>query len=353
MSERKKRILFQLFFLLVSFLVIEFILRAMGYKPGDMKPNWLNFKPVDSLYVISDFRTTTEGILVADTNTMRASHIAVNRDGFRTKEFSTIDSNKKKILFIGDSFTWGLSASPLDSCFVDLIRNETNYEVINFGIPVTDPPQYFALAEKYIPVIKPDLVFVVFFMGNDLMQYDRKLSAEEPIYFLTNAGAILADIDGKHFHTAQSAYDYCVNEKYFLRNPQNLFEQIISKSALLSRLYSVHYRIDEKLRYERVVKDSHITKKYLRGIKRMTEASKVPVEFVLIPSRNEANTNLGKYKDRYADLLNDQELKNNWILLANSPANFTEYPDAHLNNKGHRVYADSLKLFLSKRFNKQ
>lgn len=353
MSEKKKRILFQLFFLLVSFFVIEFVLRAKGYKPGDMKPNWLNFKPVDSLYVISDFITTSEGILVGDTNTMRTSHISVNRNGFRTKEFSAIDSTKKKILFIGDSFTWGLSATPLDSCFVDLVRNETNYEVINLGIPVTDPPQYFALAQKYIPALKPDFVFVVFFMGNDLMQYDRKISSAEPIYFFTNAGAILADIDGKHFHTAQAAYDYCVNEKYFLRNPQNVLEQIICKSALLSRLYSLHFRIEEKLRYERVVKHSRITKKYLQGIKSVADKNRIPVEFVLIPSRNEAQMDLKKYKERYTDLLNNEGLKSNWFVLTNTPSNFTEYPDAHLNNIGHRVYADSLKLFLKNYFGEQ
>ncbi len=353
MTERKKILLFQFSFLLTALLAIEFCLRLIGYEPGDLKPNWLNFQPVDSLYTTSHFVTNTEGILVADTTTMKLQHIPVNNEGFRTKFFLSIDTTKKKLLFIGDSFTWGLSAHPFDSCFADILQRETNFEIINLGIPVTDPAQYFELARKYIPTLKPDFVFVVFFMGNDLMQHDRKISANEPIYFLTNAGAILADIDGKHFHTAQEAYNYCVNEKYFLRQPQNLLERFVSKSALLSRLYSFHFRLNEKLSYERTVNDSHITKKYLRGIKRIADENNVPVQFVLIPSRNEADFGLKKYRERYADLFNDENLKNNWLLFGNQSTNFTEYPDAHLNNQGHRVYADSIKLFLKTQFEKQ
>ena len=353
MTERKKIFLFQFSFLLIALLAIEFCLRCVGYQPGNLTPNWLNFQPVDSLYTISEFVTNKDGILVAGTDTTLSGYTAVNHDGFRTKKFSAIDTTKKKLLFIGDSFTWGLSAKPLDSCFADIIQHETNYEVINLGIPVADPPQYFELSQKYIPLLKPDFIFVVFFMDNDLMLFDRKISANEPIYFMTNAGAILADIDGKHFHTAQAAYDYCVNEKYFLRNPKSLLERIISKSALLSRLYSFQFRMNEKLRYERTVNDSHITKKYLRGIKRIAEESKVPLQFVLIPSRKEADLSLEKYTERYADLLNDEDLKSDWMLFANHSTNFTEYPDAHLNNKGHRVYADSITLFLKTHFEKQ
>ncbi len=353
MSEKKKRILFQLSFLLISFLSIEFILRAKGYAPGDLKPNWMNFKPVDSLYTISDFVTNSEGILVANVSRMKLQQIAVNNEGFRTKEFSEIDTTKKKLLFIGDSFTWGLSAHPFDSCFADILQRETNFEIINLGIPATDPPQYFELAKKYVPLLKPDFVFIAFFMDNDLMRFDRKIFANEPLYFLTNAGAILADIDGRHFHTAPQAYNYCVNERYFLRHPKNFLEKLISKSALLSRLYSVKFRIDEKLQFMRTAKDSHITKKYLRGINRIAEENKVLLKFVLIPARNEADFSLEKYRTRYADLLNDDVLETSWLTFQNCSSNFTEYPDAHLNNRGHRVYADSIKQFLKTQFEKQ
>ena len=147
--------------------IVEIIMRCMGYHPGDLSPGWLNFNPVDTLRVENYFYTNGEGILVADSGFWAREHIDINEDGFRSPSFSRLDSTKRKVMFIGDSFAWGKSAEPLTGhCFVDLVRNETGYEVINLGIPGADPAQYYELAMKYIPLLKPDVVFVMFFMGN-------------------------------------------------------------------------------------------------------------------------------------------------------------------------------------------
>jgi hypothetical protein len=351
MRKRLKLISFQLALLLLLLVGIEVALRFMGYAPGDMRPNWLNFKPVDSLYLINDFRVNEYGALVADTTYWKNRNAVINKDGFRSPDFDSIDTTKKKVLFIGDSFTWGLSAEPVTNhCFVDLVRNENNYEVINLGIPATDPPQYFTLAKRFMPRFKPDITFVVFFMGNDLLTDDREVKPFEPFYYDTNAGAIMTDIDGKHFNSPQEVYHYAMYERYFLREPKNVFEWIISKSALLSRLYSVRYRIDEKLKYEAVVKDSRITKKYLRQIQQVGKENNLNVKFILIPENKDADRNLDDYKKKFADILLDPDLKNDWIMLPNTKANFNPYPDGHLNNKGHRHYADFLESYLKDYF---
>src|SRR6476469_856276 len=103
MSKKKKLILFQVSLIAVLLLVIEIVLRLVGYQPGDMKPNWLNFAPVDSLIVFNNFYTNNEGLLIANPNNVGQSEY-INREGFRSKDFSEIDTTKKKILFIGDSF---------------------------------------------------------------------------------------------------------------------------------------------------------------------------------------------------------------------------------------------------------
>jgi hypothetical protein len=66
MSSKKKLILFQVSFLVVAFLAIEIALRLIGYQPGDMKPKWLNFAPVDTLIVSDLFYTNAEGILIGN-----------------------------------------------------------------------------------------------------------------------------------------------------------------------------------------------------------------------------------------------------------------------------------------------
>ena len=347
MNSRLKLFFFQLMLLLVLLAAVEVGLRRMGYAPGDMRPNWINFRPVDSLIVIPSFYVNHDGILVADSTLLAAEHCVINSDGFRSPNFNTLDSTKKKVLFIGDSFTWGLSAMPVTNhCFVDLVRNETNYEVINLGIPATDPPQYEALAAKYIPRFKPDITFVVFFMGNDLLTEDRKVIPDEPFYYYTNAGAISAYIDGIHFKSAAAAYNYGMNERYFLHHPKDIFEWVISKSALLTRIYSVKFRIKEKLEYEAVIKDSHITKKYLKQIQQIANANNVPVKFILVPEYKDADRSPESYLNKYADILLDKDLKSDWIILPNSKSNFRDYPDGHLNNQGHRHYADFIKDYM-------
>lgn len=347
MKTKLKLIFFQLVLLFILLVILEVMLRTIGYVPGDMKPNWLNFKPVDSLYIVPDYYTNEGGILVADSIYWAKRNVYINSDGFRSNQFSQLDSRKKKILLIGDSFTWGMSANPFrDSCFADILHQETHYEVINLGIPATDPVQYLELVKKYVPQIKPDFALIFFFSGNDIMKWDRKVIPGEPFYYFTNAGAILADIDGIHFTTAQEAYNYFVNDKYYLRQPKNVIEALVAKSALLSRLYSIKFRIEEKIEYERMIKDTRITKKYLKGIQHVCSENKVSLKFVLIPEIKEADMNLKSYSKKYADLLLDDSLKGDWLLTQNSKTNFNDYPDAHLNNRGHRFYADYLKLFL-------
>jgi hypothetical protein len=348
MPARRKLFLFQLLVLVIALAGIEVALRLMGYQPGDMKPNWLNFATVDTLVVSDLFYTNAEGILVANRND--SSHTEyINSDGFRSKEFSSLDSGKKKVLFIGDSFTWGFSAKPISgNCFADIVANETNYEVINLGVPGADPPQYARLAEKYIPQFKPDFVFVMFYMSNDLMNYDRIPGPHKAVHYFTNAGVIYADIDGKHFDNAQAAYNYVSGNKYYLSQPSNIFEQVIAKSALLSRLYSVRFRIMEKKRYEDTVKDTRITKKYLKAIKNVADQYKVPVRFILIPEIKEADQDVKTYKEKYANLLLDSTLKDFWLIPQNQKAFFTEYPDGHLNNKGHRHYGNYIMGVLKK-----
>ena len=57
-------------------------------------------------------------------------------------------------MFLGDSYTWGSSARPITESFVDLVKR-AGYCTFNFGIPGTDPCQYAALAEKWLPLLHP------------------------------------------------------------------------------------------------------------------------------------------------------------------------------------------------------
>jgi len=131
----------------------------------------------------------------------------VNDFGFRSIPFKTYRSTAKKVLLIGDSFTWGHSTSTLTNSFADELLAK-GYAVFNVGITGTDPAQYMALAQKFVPLLKPDAVVVNFFMGNDVSYFERKPTPSQPLFYFTNAGNLIACPEGVYFKDAQSAYDH-------------------------------------------------------------------------------------------------------------------------------------------------
>ena len=93
-------ILFQVTLFLLACVLIEIYMRYSGVLPGDLRPNWLYFKPVDSLYVIPDFITNPEGMVVAGKDYWKLKDVCINEQGFRAKEISQISSGKRKLLFM-------------------------------------------------------------------------------------------------------------------------------------------------------------------------------------------------------------------------------------------------------------
>ena len=95
-----------------------------------------------------------------------------------------------------------------------------------------------------------------------------------------------------------------------------------------------------------MVNDTRITKQYLTAIKTVAKQNHIPLKFVLIPEIKEADVPIEKYTEKYKDLLSDSVLQKDWLIPQNQKSFFNNYPDAHLNNQGHRFYADYLKSFL-------
>jgi len=341
MPVSKKYIVIQTLIVVSLFFLAEIYVRHLGYAPGDLRPNWSNFHPVDSLVVYHDFVVDSTGVLIANKDYFKT--ININSNGFRAPEFQNVDTTKPKLLLIGDSFTWGLSAQPLDSCFADLLKAKIQSTVINTGMPSADPAQYEAIARRYIPVLKPEKVVVMFFLGNDIMSQPRATIPYQPFYYYTNAGALMADDGAVHLNSAREAYDYYTHRKFFLIHPASFFEKAIAKSALLSRIYSFRYRWTEKKEAENAIADMSVTKKYLYSIIDICQRNNCRVQIILIPELKEADKPHGFFENRYKGFFNDSILSRyTYIPAGNSAEYYTPYPDGHLNNRGHRFYADRI-----------
>ena len=98
----------------------------------------------------------------------------VNQLGFRDRDFSVPRTGDTRILAIGDSFTfgWGLNIEDtwVKRLEARLRRSGKRVEIANLGRGGTYPKLYAEVAERAIPMLKPDLVLVGILQGDDLAQ---------------------------------------------------------------------------------------------------------------------------------------------------------------------------------------
>jgi lysophospholipase L1-like esterase len=116
---------------------------------------------------------------VARYETMEFNFTAsTNSLGFRDREFSLEKSAAFRVEAIGDSFTYGWGVNLDDSwpkvMEADLRKRGVDVEIANLGSPGASPVEYADIAEKAVPLLKPDLLVVAILQGDDLEQLRQK-----------------------------------------------------------------------------------------------------------------------------------------------------------------------------------
>ena len=97
--------------------------------------------------------------------TARTIHVQHNSLGFRDIEFAR--SSRPSMLFIGDSFVWGVDAEP-DERFTDLLRNRiSNYTIVNAGVSGFGTDQEYLLLQRVWAKFQPAVVVLIFCTAND------------------------------------------------------------------------------------------------------------------------------------------------------------------------------------------
>lgn len=103
------------------------------------------------------------------------SYVArINNLGFRDHDFGRGRSSKKRAIVLGDSFSYGWGVNNDEPWPKVLERSLRNVEVANLGSPGGYPRTYADLAEKAIPLLRPDLVIVAVVQSDDLYQSAEK-----------------------------------------------------------------------------------------------------------------------------------------------------------------------------------
>lgn len=282
---------------------------------------------------IDSFYTDGEGIFKANADyfsKQSPEKIAINADGFRGNPFEISNTSRPTILLIGDSFTWGSAAKPLSRSFADLL-DLAGYHVYNGGIPGTDPQQYALIAKKYTPLLKPDVVAVCLYLGNDVSAIPMRVQPGKNLHYVTNFGFFLGyDDNGIFFKDAGEAFRYFKNRKCgHCTDPWNyfLFKTVVGRGI---------YQILNRRRYTKYDPARNWLRTALAGIRETCRANGSEFMLFLIPFVDQ-ETQKNKSIEKNLHLFKGFQCA--------YPTDFTrrDYqppPGKHFNNRGHRHYAD-------------
>jgi hypothetical protein len=124
-------------------------------------------------------------------NNARTVHAQHNSLGLRDIEFS-LDA-QPTILFLGDSFVWGLDAEAGER-FTDLLRPHiTGYKVLAAGISGYGTDQEYLLLKRLWSKVRPAVVVLIFCTQNDRLDNRTNIRYEgyQKPYFATTADGSL------------------------------------------------------------------------------------------------------------------------------------------------------------------
>jgi hypothetical protein len=115
----------------------------------------------------------------------RTIHVQHNSLGLRDIEF-TLDA-QPTILFLGDSFVWGLDAEA-DERFTDLLRSRiSGYKILAAGISGYGTDQEYLLLKRLWAKVQPAVVVLIFCTQNDRLDNSTNIRYEgyQKPYFVT------------------------------------------------------------------------------------------------------------------------------------------------------------------------
>jgi lysophospholipase L1-like esterase len=275
----------------------------------------------------------------------------INKEGFKSIPFELQNTERTKVLLLGDSFAYGLSASPCYFSFADELLAK-GYIIYNTGINGTDPAQYSAVLEKYLLKLQPDVVILNFSSASDFMTFPREAKAQQPHEHQTNAGFIESAPLGSYMNVKESYKFY----KNFISVPENSsLYAICKKSTAASFLFTglidlglahhseqeEYYRAKDTITAANMVSN---TKVHIDKMNQLAIDNNIPLLNIIIPVAPESRFSDKNYNDYFVDetSLNTVFSNFNYTYPKNLTREDYKKEGAHFNNAGSKKYAKFL-----------
>lgn len=203
----------------------------------------------------------------------------LNSKGFKDVEFKIQKAeNTYRILGLGDSFAF--SVVPYRYAYLTLLEDILNQrgkqtEVINMGIAGNGPKDYLALLESEGLELKPDMVLVSFFIGNDFLEEKEEPKLYQYSYvasFIDYVITINSGLEGLVLHP---------NADYDDNAPTFTDPVFISLESERSEIYRKQNRQFES--------DLTAALNYLIRIKQQCDARHIALAVALLPDEVQVN----------------------------------------------------------------
>ena len=268
----------------------------------------------------------------------------INENGFKSIPFKNYPLNRKKILLIGDSFTWGHNTPNITNGFADILLSK-GYVVYNTGISGADPSQYLAIAKKYIPILRPDIVVANFFLENDVFYHERPTVPYKPIFISTNAGNLITFMYGHYFDSPDSVY-YLNLLRHRIPRDGNIINELSAKSVIgtlgwqvLNRLNITFYTDPELVNYwqEGELNKSvvPVANYQLKEVSEIAFQNNASFYLSIIPELKNGHLTS---PDDYNNLFTNQD----YFIPKRLTIWDYNFRDGHFNRSGHEKYAEHL-----------
>ena len=160
--------------------------------------------------------------------TFRTTHFKHNSLGLRDEEFS-LDA-KPTIMFLGDSFVWGLD-SEADERFTEQLKPKIpDYKILAAGVAGYGTDQEYLLLKRLWPKVKPAAVVLIFCAQNDRLDNSANIrydSYRKPYFATQPDGSVV--LMGQPVPRSQLLYikdDWLVRNLWLARLATNVYVRL-------------------------------------------------------------------------------------------------------------------------------
>lgn len=156
-----KKIIYIIIMIIISLIIYEVLIRCLKIRT--------EFDYVDERNTVYQYDKEFGWVGIPNIDISYKDIRVINNSlGFRDIEHNYGEKNKKRIMFIGDSFCFGYGVNQ-DKIFVELLRRKLkDYELFNCGVSGYATDQEYLLLQKYFNIINPDIVFFIYCYNDDI-----------------------------------------------------------------------------------------------------------------------------------------------------------------------------------------